>query len=262
MEVHHPHHSPKNWKEYFGEFLMLFLAVSLGFLVENQREHYIEGIKEEELAYSLFLETKADSSDLVNVINFRIRKENFLNFLYENYKGDVDDPILQKKFQVAKFIGVTANSGIIFEPRQAILKQLESAGMLRYFKDEKLQMNLLNIINEGEIVKTRMQREVDSYQQIILSNYIHYSDLELIRIITKNGNDPRTLIENFDDYIQSDDYYQTKKFNLNANQIEELRRGFEYYRFIISSTRKNQLRVYQKSNAQLLENLRRIYHFN
>ncbi|MEY4383182.1 MAG: hypothetical protein RI995_724, partial [Bacteroidota bacterium] len=61
MEVHHPHHAPKNWKEYFGEFFMLFMAVSLGFLVENQREHYVEGQREKELAHSLYLETKADS---------------------------------------------------------------------------------------------------------------------------------------------------------------------------------------------------------
>lgn len=28
MEVHHHAHKPKNWKEYFTEFMMLFLAVS------------------------------------------------------------------------------------------------------------------------------------------------------------------------------------------------------------------------------------------
>jgi hypothetical protein len=201
MEVHHPHHAPKNWKEYFGEFFMLFMAVSLGFLVENQREHYVEGQREKELAHSLYLETKADSVDLTEIINFRKKKENYLNYLYENYRGDVDEPVQQKKFQIAKFMGLTANSKIIFEPRQAILKQLESAGMLRYFKDEQLQMILLNIINEGEIIKTRMQREVDSYQQIVLSNYINYSDLELIRKVTKNGQDPQGLIESFDHYI-------------------------------------------------------------
>lgn len=261
MEVHHPHHAPKNWKEYFGEFLMLFLAVSLGFLVENQREHYIEGVREKELAYSLFLETRADSVDLAKVIQFRIRKENYLNFLYENYKGDVDDTVLQKQFQVAKFIGVSANSAMIFEPRQAILRQLESAGMLRYFKNENLQMILLNIINEGEVVKTRMQREVDTYQQIILSNYFQYSDLELIRKITNNGNDPHSLIESFDNYVQSNQFIKTPKFVLTTDQIEKLKRGFEYYRFIISSTRKNQLRLYQNSNAKLLKSLKSIYQF-
>src|ERR1043165_8938482 len=45
MEVHkHPHHvtHKKKWGEYFLEFLMLFLAVFLGFLAENFREHRVE----------------------------------------------------------------------------------------------------------------------------------------------------------------------------------------------------------------------------
>ena len=45
MEVHHHpdlHHKPKKWKEYFLEFLMIFLAVTLGFFAENIREHLSE----------------------------------------------------------------------------------------------------------------------------------------------------------------------------------------------------------------------------
>jgi hypothetical protein len=43
MEVHHHAHTArKKWTHYFWEFFMLFLAVTAGFLVENQREHFIE----------------------------------------------------------------------------------------------------------------------------------------------------------------------------------------------------------------------------
>jgi len=43
MEVHHPPHvEKKGFKEYFLEFLMIFLAVSLGFFAENVREHFDE----------------------------------------------------------------------------------------------------------------------------------------------------------------------------------------------------------------------------
>ena len=43
MEVHHHpdlHHKPKKRKEYFLEFLMIFLAVTMGFFAENLREHF------------------------------------------------------------------------------------------------------------------------------------------------------------------------------------------------------------------------------
>ncbi len=45
MEVHkHPHHvtHKKKWTEYLLEFFMLFLAVFLGFVAENIREHIAE----------------------------------------------------------------------------------------------------------------------------------------------------------------------------------------------------------------------------
>jgi hypothetical protein len=40
MEVHHhPHAEKKGFKEYFFEFIMIFLAVTLGFIAENIREN-------------------------------------------------------------------------------------------------------------------------------------------------------------------------------------------------------------------------------
>jgi hypothetical protein len=43
MEVHHhPKVEKKNFKEYFLEFLMIFLAVTMGFFAENVREHFEE----------------------------------------------------------------------------------------------------------------------------------------------------------------------------------------------------------------------------
>ena len=43
MEIHHPHHHhSRKWKDFLFEFLLLFLAVTAGFFVENEREHYIE----------------------------------------------------------------------------------------------------------------------------------------------------------------------------------------------------------------------------
>jgi hypothetical protein len=43
MEVHHhPQVEKKKFKEYLLEFLMIFLAVTLGFIAENIREHFTE----------------------------------------------------------------------------------------------------------------------------------------------------------------------------------------------------------------------------
>ncbi len=66
MEVHHPHDitHKKKWGEYLLEFFMLFLAVTMGFFVENQREHYIEKQRARQYAVSLIEDLKADTAEL------------------------------------------------------------------------------------------------------------------------------------------------------------------------------------------------------
>ena len=63
MEVHHHahHEGKKNWKSYFWEFLMLFLAVFCGFLAENQREHIVENKREKQFMQSLVRDLKKDT---------------------------------------------------------------------------------------------------------------------------------------------------------------------------------------------------------
>ena len=70
METHHSHlnHQPgKKFSHYFYEFLMLFLAVSLGFIVENLRENYIEGHRAKEYSISLINDLKEDTSSINQV---------------------------------------------------------------------------------------------------------------------------------------------------------------------------------------------------
>ena len=64
MEVHHHGHvhEKKKWREYVFQFLMLFLAVFLGFLAENRREHGIERHREKDYMESLLVDVAVDHS--------------------------------------------------------------------------------------------------------------------------------------------------------------------------------------------------------
>src|ERR1700750_2357010 len=64
MEVHHHpdlHHKRKNFKEYFLEFLMIFLAVTMGFFAESYREHLVNNDKEEVYMKSMIQDLKRDT---------------------------------------------------------------------------------------------------------------------------------------------------------------------------------------------------------
>src|SRR5574339_383292 len=70
MEVHHHTHTPrKKWTHYFWEFLMLFLAITLGFFVENKREHYIEQLRAKEFARSLVSDIARDTANITYIIS-------------------------------------------------------------------------------------------------------------------------------------------------------------------------------------------------
>jgi hypothetical protein len=65
MEVQkHPHQvmHKKKWGEYLLEFFMLFLAVFLGFVAENIREHNIENGKEKVYMENVLEDLKADTA--------------------------------------------------------------------------------------------------------------------------------------------------------------------------------------------------------
>ena len=84
MEVHkHPHHvtHKKKWNEYLLEFLMLFLAVFLGFVAENWREHSVENNREKQFIKSLENDIKADTARIKNIINLRTIRERRLDSL-------------------------------------------------------------------------------------------------------------------------------------------------------------------------------------
>jgi 2-polyprenyl-6-methoxyphenol hydroxylase-like FAD-dependent oxidoreductase len=65
MEVHHHpdlKHKKKNFREYFLEFLMIFLAVTMGFIAENVREGISDRSKEKEYIESLVQDIKTDTA--------------------------------------------------------------------------------------------------------------------------------------------------------------------------------------------------------
>ncbi len=70
MEVHHhPHVEKKSFKEYLLEGLMIFLAVSMGFIAENIRTYFEEKQVEREYIESMINDLKVDARIIQGCIN-------------------------------------------------------------------------------------------------------------------------------------------------------------------------------------------------
>jgi len=72
MEVHHhPKVEKKNFKEYFLEFIMIFLAVTLGFFAENYREHIVNREKENTYMEGMLQDLEKDMATISSDIRFK-----------------------------------------------------------------------------------------------------------------------------------------------------------------------------------------------
>lgn len=140
MEVHpHSHHGKKKWTEYFWEFLMLFLAVTLGFFVENQREHYVERQRAKEYSKTLIEDLAADTVELLDVI----KEDKIVLKVCDSINAWVQSGI--KDNQVSGRFYYYCNIGT-FSPRvvwhTATLTQITQSGSLRYFSNTELVKKL------------------------------------------------------------------------------------------------------------------------
>ncbi len=153
MEVHHHAHDPaaphhkKNWKAYFWEFLMLFLAVFCGFMAEYQLEHKIESDRVKEYTVSLVQDLQNDTL----AINLQIRTGEIyaacVDSLYKYGKTTLEGSNATQFSFYTRFMYWTAP----LTWNRATFEQIKNSGNLRYFKNQQLLKKLMqyNAMIEG-----------------------------------------------------------------------------------------------------------------
>ncbi|HEY4876641.1 MAG TPA: hypothetical protein VIH86_13775 [Puia sp.] len=128
MEVHHHpdiHHKRKQFKEYFLEFLMIFLAVTMGFFAENVREYFTDKEKQKQFIQSFYEDLKIDTARLSLVIDYDEEKIIGLNDMSNCYDT------VTKNIKASYCMGNLVNrsrSNRSFEMTDRTLRQLANAG--------------------------------------------------------------------------------------------------------------------------------------
>ncbi|MFM2016298.1 MAG: hypothetical protein RIQ51_1788 [Bacteroidota bacterium] len=177
MEVHHHSHHPKKWKEYITEFLMLFLAVSLGFMAENIREHQIE--KQREIAYlkNVHEDLKLDLINIDNVFNsnsIRLKAMDTLFNIINNNTITNED--------VYYYIRNLALRST-FESSHVGLDQIKSAGGLRMVKNSEITSGIqeyeraLDALDKLENVRERTLEQARFKMAVVFEPSISYEML-------------------------------------------------------------------------------------
>src|SRR6187401_773298 len=143
MEVHaHSHsHGKKTWKNYFWEFLMLFLAVFCGFLAENEREHMVEHKREKEYMRSMVDDLHKDSSAIdLWIKRLELNQKNIDSAIkmYSRLKKITDADVLE--IGRAGSNGLI-NIGLVFTDRTT--SQLKNSGSMRLIRNKTVADSLI-----------------------------------------------------------------------------------------------------------------------
>jgi hypothetical protein len=134
MEVHHhPNVEKKGFKEYFLEFLMIFLAVTLGFFAENIREYFTDSQKEKQYILSLCEDLKADTGRLAFLIKYDEEKIAVLNNMTACYDT------VSKNLKSTSCMGLLvkySKTNRVFQLTDRTLRQLANGGFRLLQKDD------------------------------------------------------------------------------------------------------------------------------
>ena len=252
-----PHNEgKKNWKSYFWEFLMLFLAVFCGFLAEYQLEHIIEREREKELAVSFYNELKGDSLSMQIAIGNRRRKDAAFNYL-KKYFSDSSINLCSKAFSINFFYTFATYSPSIFEPNDAILNQLKNSGSLRYFKDQELQELTGKISVAISDLKSRNEMEWTYVHEIINPFYLRHNDQNWTDKISHDSSVfTFTALHKYENSDEQIPFHFQKPGNFD--KVEAIN-TVGLYQLTFRGTLRKQYHDYEILNAKLLDVLRKEY---
>jgi hypothetical protein len=165
MEVHAHTHTPrKKWTHYFWEFLMLFLAVTLGFLVENMREHYLENQRERQYIKSFYEDLTSDENDFqLNIIFLRdqMQQADTLQKLMLNIKTG------QPANRIYMYLrGMTRSSAGRLYPNDRTIVQLRNAGGMRLIKNKAVSDSMVGYYRTVEIIQFLIDEGLNSRRSL------------------------------------------------------------------------------------------------
>ena len=200
MEVHkHPHHvtHKKKWGEYLLEFAMLFLAVYLGFLAENYREHQVEKDRAKQYVRSFYNDLKTDTAEFAGIIVSYQRKMEVFSKRDECFDS-LSNHTQSYNPCVDKLIWNASGFPDMVNADQTLL-QLKNAGGLRLLS----QTDADSILNYDKQVRIFLKEETTGFQERqsqireLFNSILNYKNIMLKEpdptVHLLNTNDPEII---------------------------------------------------------------------
>ena len=253
MEVHHHALTDrKKWTHYLWEFLMLFLAVTLGFFVENQREHIVERQRATQYAKALFEDLEKDTVEIRDVM----REDRIILACFDSassiiYRG-IKNYVAPGAFYYYSNVVASAPS---VSWNDATIIQLTQSGNLRYFTNPELVNKISHYFSQISYVKLLNAND----------RGVRDRSMEIRSRVLNNYEYARFSTYSTDDWLRLPDTLMSKPFPVqtnDANLLNEFANSFENRRRVLNLVMK---RVYPnaiKEAEKLISLLKEEYHLS
>ena len=156
MEAYHPHgsHRGKKIKDYIFEFVMLFIAISAGFFMENMRESLSEHHKEKEYIGSLMKDLAKDTSN----VQYRLKyNKSLIQGIDSLARLLLEIPVSEPNIpQLYNYTFNYLNQYFEFTPQDITIIQLKNSGGLRLVRDKSVSDSIIGYYSfvDNSIVST------------------------------------------------------------------------------------------------------------
>ena len=255
MEVHHPHHlaHKKKIKEYFLEFFMLFLAVSLGFLAENLRESYIEKERAHELALALYTDIKNDEEKMRTFIDNRSGILDDVKSLINTIENEGLQPENQEQYRL---FAQTAFYWTYFEPKTANLDQIINSGSLRYFKKKGVVESISRYKSTITNLLARQEREKVFFYSNLQPFIINNINLEPMDTTHITGS--VTIRDYFNEVKNKKIKLPTTKMlyiNQNGDSLQKTMNMYRFYSVVLTTSYRTYYSKYLDECQNLIKTL-------
>ena len=245
MEVHHHAHTArKKWTHYLWEFLMLFLAVTLGFLVENLREHYTEHKREKQYVQSFYEDLTADELDLESNIEYlrsQVKAADSLQLLMKNVTTK------QPANQIYMYLReITRSSAGLLYPNDRTIVQLRNAGGMRLIKNKSVSDSMVGYYRTVGIIQFLSENALDN-KKSLREKYIpllNAEDFDKIVDSTSRIINPPTIL-----YLRNADPDIINSCLIEINRIKN-----------ISSTLAIRIRRLKEKASRIKDFIKQEYH--
>ena len=257
MEVHHhthPAHGKKSWKSYFWEFLMLFLAVSLGFYAENTREVMLHKKEVKTQLNSMLSDLQSDIVLFDSVTD----RNTYSAQMADSLVGLLHSDIINTSEIYFAARTVTANLGYYYTNTKSF-DQLKTAGLLRYIKNKELldsigayYVSFHWLANQIDLLRLKLD-EIHKGNALLFDSYVFQQMINTKIIGTANLGGQRTTLNKPEG--------NPDLLSIDAKDLNTVSLNYHYY----SSTIKFYIRMgntLQNRAKKLIEVIKKEYSFD